>query len=191
MNRSRLLISSKYTVVAIRTAAAAVVIMIAFVMLPGCATRLSPDPFYLDTNQKTLLVQKNIHGNIQWGRVYWQPEVWIDNIRYEHAVGMHPPEKDIAYAEFKVPPGAKYFQAVFGLARQDTHPTSYGNAAGRIFIDGSFVWAGTVSGPKALTTPRIPIPKDAQRLRLEVDPLGTNWSDHATWGNAHFGGDKK
>ncbi len=166
-------------------------IIIVLVMLPGCATRLDPDPFYLDANQNTLLAQANIHGNIQWGRVYWQPEVWIDNIRYEHAVGMHPPEKEIAYAEFKVPPGAKYFQTVFGLARQDTYPTSYGNVTGRIFIDSSLVWEGTVSGPQALTTPRIPIPKGAKRLRLEVDPVGTNWSDHATWGDSLFGGDKK
>ncbi len=190
MNGPRLLLS-KHTVAALRTIAVTVIILFTLFALQGCASRLSPDPFYLDVNRTTLLVQKNIHGNIQWGRVYWQPEVWIDNVHYEHAVGMHPPENEIAYAEFKIPPGAMYFQTVFGLARQDINPTNYGTAAGRILIDGKPVWESTVSGPQALTTPRIPIPKGAKRLRLEVDPLGTNWSDHATWGNAHFGGDKK
>jgi len=190
MNGSRLLIS-KHTVATLRATGVTAIILFAFFASSGCAPRLSPDPFYLDANQNTLLAQANIHGNIQWRRVYWQPEVWIDNVRYEHAVGMHPPEKDIAYAEFNIPPGASYFQTVFGLARQDTYPTGYGNVAGRIFIDGSTFWEGTLSDPKALTTPRIPVPKGAKRLRLEVDPLGTNWSDHATWVNAHFGGEEK
>jgi hypothetical protein len=190
MNGLRVLIS-KHVVATLRTTVAATIILVAFLAFSGCAPRLSPDPFYLDENRNTLVAQANIHGNIQWGRVYWQPDVWIDNVHYIHAVGMHPPAEARAYAEFRIPPGAKYFQTAFGLARQDIYPSNYGHAAGRIFIDNTLAWEGTVSGPKALTTFRLYIPAGAARLRLEVDPLGTNWSDHATWGDAYFGGDEK
>lgn len=174
----------------LRSLAAAVIFLLALGITSGCMAKLSPDPYYLDANQKSLHGNENIHGNLQWGRVYWQQEVWIENIRYQHAIGMHPPVQGVGYAEFSIPAHAKYFQTIFGLARDDNNPYSYGEAAGLIYIDGIRVWKGTASGPRALPIVRIPIPEGAKRLRLVVDPLGTNWGDHATWVNALFSGSK-
>lgn len=164
------------------------IFMLALITAEGCAVRLSPDPFYLLDKPDFILRTANIHGGLQLGKVYWQNEVWIDNVRYFHALGMHPPDNGIGYAEFRIPNGAKYFQSVFGLARQDTSPTSYGNAAGRIYLDGNPAWEATVSGANLVRSARIPIPVGAKILRLEVDSLGTNWSDQTTWGDPYFTG---
>lgn len=147
---------------------------------------LSPDPFYLASDPNLVLKSSNVHGNLQMGRVYWQNEVWIDNQRYQHAVGMAAPDNGIAYTDFKVPSGAKYFQTIFGFARDDKSPNSYGNAIGRIYLDDDRVWEGAVSDAKAKDTGAIPVPRGTKRLRLEVDSLGTNWSDQTTWGDPHF-----
>jgi len=149
---------------------------------------LSPDPFYLATNPSFVIDTSNIHGDLKLGRVYWQAEVWIENLPYQHAVGMAAPDNGVAYADFKVPPGANYFQTIFGFARDDKNPNNYGYAIGRIYLDDDRVWESAVSGAKAMHTSAIPVPIGTKRLRLEVDSQGTNWSDQTTWGDPYFSG---
>ena len=129
-------------------------------------------------------------AGIFFHRVGWQQEVWIANVRYEHAIGMHPGvnggDQGSSWAEFTIPPGAKYFTAIFGMARQDINPANFGYAGGTVSIDGRQVWSGTLSGSMAVTVPSIPIPPGARKLRLATDSLGTRWSDHTTWANPRF-----
>jgi hypothetical protein len=76
--------------------------------------------------------------------VYWQFEVWIDGLRYEHAIGMHAPDNGVGFAEFKVPPGANFFQTVFGFARDDKNPNHVlGGSIGRHLV---LLVSGTTSG---------------------------------------------
>jgi hypothetical protein len=152
--------------------------------------KLVRDPFYLASNPSFVLQKSNIHGDLQLGGVYWQHEVWIENLRYEHAVGMAAPDNGIGYADFKVPPGAKYFQTIFGFARDDKNPNGFGNAIGRIYLDDDRVWESAVSGAQAMHTGAIPVPSGTKRLRLEVDSQGTNWGDQTTWGDPYFSGAK-
>ncbi len=133
---------------------------------------LSPDPFYLASSPSSVLQQSNVHGGLQLGRVYWQTEVWIENLQYEHAVGMHAPDNGVGYADFKIPLGAKSFQTIFGLARDDKSSNNFGNAIGRVYLDNDLVWESAVSGAKAMHTPAIPVPSGTKRLRLEVDSQG-------------------
>ena len=148
--------------------------------------QLAPDPFFLSSSPSSVLKQSNVHGGLQLGKVYWQSEVWIEGLRYEHAVGMHAPDNGVGYADFKIPAGANFFQTVFGCARDDKNPNQYGNAVGRIYLDDDLVWESAVSGATAMHTPSIPIPAGTKRLRLEVDSQGTNFGDQTTWGDPNF-----
>src|SRR5947209_12547511 len=74
---------------------------------------LAPDPFFLSSSPSLVLKQSNVHGGLQLGKVYWQSEVLIEDLPYEHAVGMAAPDNGIGYADFKIPPGANFFQTVF------------------------------------------------------------------------------
>ena len=123
---------------------------------------------------------------MQLGRVYWQPEVWIDGKIYAHAIGMHAPSSGVGYAEFSIPHGAKYFKTVFGIARDDEHPNAYGDATGRIYVDSESIWYGDTSGSAVIEVPVLEIPEDAKVLRLEVQSKGTNWADMTTWGDPRF-----
>jgi hypothetical protein len=151
---------------------------------------LSPDPFYLADYPVAVLKKFNIHGDLQLGRVYWQPDVWIDGLQYKHAIGMAAPDNGIGYADFKVPPGAASFQTVFGIARDDKASTSFGSAIGRIYLDDNLVWESGASGPTAIHSPIIQLPSGTKKLRLEVDSDGSNWSDQTTWGDPYFSGPK-
>lgn len=145
---------------------------------------LVPDPYFLSDSRELLIQENNVHGGLQFNRVYWQPEVWIASVRYQHALGMHAPI-GVGFADFRIPPGAKVFQALLGLARQNTAP-GLGEAAARIYIDNQRVWQSTVSSSSQTAGVRIQIPAGAKTLRLEVDSLGTNWSDHTTWADPRF-----
>jgi hypothetical protein len=108
------------------------------------AAKLSPDPFFLSSSPSLVWTQSNIHGGLQLGKVYWQFEVWIDGLRYEHAIGMHAPDNGVGFAEFKVPPGANFFQTVFGFARDDKNPNHVlGGSIGRHLV---LLVSGTTSG---------------------------------------------
>jgi hypothetical protein len=143
--------------------------------------------FYLNEHQNSLITKENIYEDLQWGRVYWQDRVFIDGTEYPHALGMHA-DNGRGFADFKIPDGAKYFQTVFGLARDDKapNPEHYGNAIGRIAFDGVQVWERHVSGPTAVRAGPLEIPHKAKVLRLEVDSVGSNWGDHTTWGDPFF-----
>lgn len=160
----------------------------ATVELEVLGPRLPEDPFWLSDHPELLLGQDNIAGGVQFNRVQWQEQVWINGIRYFHAIGMHPGTDPplVGYADFQIPTGARYFRALFGLARQDTAPGSLGDAAGRIYLDGTRVWEGRVIRTATLETPAIPIPPGTQVIRFEVDALGDRWSDHTTWANPRF-----
>jgi hypothetical protein len=129
-------------------------------------------------------------AGIHFHRVAWQETVWIAGVVYQHAIGMHPGvnggDQGSSWAEFTIPPGAKYFKGIFGMARQDIHPNNYGTAAGIIYIDGQMVWSASISGATAVEVPPIPIPRGARILRLATDSLGTRWSDHTTWADPRF-----
>jgi len=157
------------------------------------ASGLSPDPFYLEAQRGFFLREFNIHGGLQWGRVYWQKNVWIGDKSYDHPLGMHAPDNGTGYADFKIPPGAKYFRTVFGLARdeKDPNPEKFGSAIGRIYLDGQAVWESGVSGPAAIHSPAIEIRVGAKELRLEVDSQGSNWGDQTTWGDPYFSAKKR
>ena len=147
---------------------------------------LVPDPFYLSDSRALLIQESNVHGGLQFNRVYWQPEVWIAGVRYQRALGMHAPI-GIGFADFRIPAGAKSFRSTFGLARQDTAP-ALGEAAGRIYIDNQRIWQATVSSASQTANVQIQIPAGAKTLRLEVDSLGPQGSDHTTWADPRFMG---
>src|SRR4030095_68284 len=88
------------------------------------AAKLSPDPFFLSSSPSLVWTQSNIHGGLQLGKVYWQSEVWIDGLRYEHAIGMHAPDNGVGFAEFKVPPRSKLLSNGLWLCarRQESKP---------------------------------------------------------------------
>lgn len=155
---------------------------------PSPSPSLSPSPYYLEDHKPLFIRQANIYSDLQWGRVYWQETVWIDDDSFDHALGMHAPDNGAGFAEFSIPSGARYFQTVFGLARDDRtpNPDHYGYAMGRIYIDGRRVWESQVSGKAAVHSGAIPIPSEARVLRLEVNSLGSNWGDHTTWGDPFF-----
>jgi hypothetical protein len=145
-------------------------------------------PYYLSEHGETLLQQGNIHNGLWFNRVYWQDQVWIAGVRYIRVLGMHAPASGAGFVEFRIPPGARFFQTTFGLARQDSapNPNMFGDAEGRILIDAKPVWAQRVSSGTQLRTASVPVPSGAKILRLEVDSLGSNWSDHTTWADARF-----
>jgi len=147
---------------------------------------LPPGPYYLKDHPELLIGQENILGRLQWGGVNWQDDVWIDGKTYKRALGMHAPEKGVGSAEFRITRGARYFRTVFGLARDDKNPDDYGDAQGRILIDGKEMWKMRVSSNARAYSVSIEIPRGAKVLRLEVDPLGANTSDHTTWGDPFF-----
>jgi hypothetical protein len=151
---------------------------------------LSPNPFYLSDHYEKFNGQSNIHGDLQWNSVYWQPEVWINGTRYYKALGMHAPASGTGTADFGIPIGAKYFRAVFGYARQDGSNCS-GTDKGSIYVNGALVWSATISGNQGSTivdVGTIPIPSTGGGLRLEVDALGDHMCAQTTWGNAAFYG---
>ena len=151
----------------------------------SAAVILQPDPYYL-ANPDLLLTQKNVHGDVQLGRVYWQQDVWIGGERYQHAIGMHAPDNGIGHAEFSIPRGAKYFRSIFGIARDDKSPEAFGDAIGRISIDNAQVWERNTAGLTAIETPAIEIPDGSRVLKLEVDSKGSNRFDQTAWGNPRF-----
>ena len=127
-----------------------------------------------------------IHGGIQFDKVYWQNEAWMDGRKYEKLVGMHPPNKGIAYADFSIPDSYSYFISRFGMARSDAHPNLYGDAIGRVCFDGQKVWEDRVAGGIFVHDIEIAIPKNTKVMRLEVDSNGSNLSDQTIWANARF-----
>lgn len=148
---------------------------------------LAPDPYYLVDNHKSSFLQSSgAHGGLVWGGVFWQTEVWISGVRYHRAVGMVPPNNGIARAEFVIPAGARYFRSIFGLAREDKNPNSYGHAGGKVFIDGIQVWQGNLSPQKRVTQLVIGVPAGARQLLLETDSQGSHWGDNTTWGDPYF-----
>lgn len=156
-----------------------------------CGARLLAEAWYLCDHTDSMSAQDSQGAGIYFHRVAWQELVWVAGTVYKHAIGMHPGVSgggDVggSWAEFKIPLGAKYFSASFGMARQDTYPSNYGSVGGAILIDGKQVWSGTLSGSMKLDAKSILIPAEAKVLRLAVDSLGTRWSDHATWLDPRF-----
>lgn len=154
--------------------------------------RLGPDPWYLCDHPGSMTAWYSPGAGIFFHRVGWQEQVWIAGVRYDHAIGMHPgvnpanPDQGSAWAEFRIPPGARTFRTIFGMARQDIHPNDYGEALGGVSIDGRTVWSGMLRGPNRIVLPPIAIPAGAQTLRLFVDSAGSRWSDHTTWADPRF-----
>lgn len=147
-------------------------------------------PWFLCDHPESMISSDSQGAGIFFHRVSWQTEVWIDGVRYEHAIGMHPGtlggDHGSSRADFSIPLGATIFKTSLGLARQDIHPNDFGNARFTIVIDGREVWTGVAEGPKVIHVPEIRIPSKAKVLRLITDSNGSRWSDHATWVNTHF-----
>jgi hypothetical protein len=155
---------------------------------------LSPNPFYLasDLGQGYMQWQSNVHGSVQFRRVYWQENVYIGGVQYFNAIGMHAPYSGVGQAEFAIPVGATSFISVFGFARQD-NSNGGGDANGRVYVDGNLVWSQHIVGSTYNSTAynvSISIPPHAKRLRLEVDngSDGTHSGDQTTWGDPKFTG---
>lgn len=157
--------------------------------IPPVALTLEENPYYIADHPESLIRSEGVHGRLQFNRVSWQEEVWISDVRYSHAIGMHPPDKSSCFAEFSIPRHARYFRSIFGMARFDEKPGAHGRALGKVLIDDELVWSATLSGKSVSQTHAIGIPIGAKVLRLETDSLGTNWGDHATWVESHFSGE--
>jgi len=155
-----------------------------------CGAKLLAEPWFLCDHTDNMSAQDSQGAGIYFHRVAWQELVWVAGTVYKHAIGMHPgvSGSDVggSWAEFKIPPGAKYFSTSFGMARQDTDPTSYGVVGGSILINGKQVWSGTLSGSMKLDVSPILLPQEATVVRLVVDSQGTRWADHATWLDPRF-----
>jgi hypothetical protein len=153
--------------------------------VPKFVASIAVPPIYLAKHPALLIRQDNIHGGLQFGKVYFNSTVIIDGHDYTgDALGMHAPD-GVGYAEFQIPRGAKFFKSVVGLARQDINPNNYGQAICRVYVDQDLGWSQELRGTSAKLV-SIGIPSSARVLRLEVDGEGNNWSDHTTWGNPRF-----
>jgi hypothetical protein len=136
-----------------------------------------------------LATQSNVHGAVQFGRVYWQNDVWMAGIRYSHAVGMHAPATGIGTADFQIPVGSTFFRAIPGLARLDGSSCS-GDDSVAVYVDGVRRWGARLTGSSlnaVASMPRIDFGAGSRFLRLEVNALGNSYCAHTTWGDPYFG----
>lgn len=144
---------------------------------------------YIADEQNYAIGWGNVLGSMQYDRVYWQPQVWINGTRYYSAIGMHAPPSGTGWAEYRIPRGAQSFSSIFGLARDDNNPC-YGEGRGRIKVEGVVMWEYDLHGSSlstAVQTPSIPVPEPGGTLRLEVEALnGNNSCAQTTWGDPHF-----
>lgn len=101
--------------------------------------------------------------------------VAIAGKNFARALGVHAASDCLLGLDGK----ALEFRAVVGL--NDTGGNEAGSVEFRIHADGKLVWSG---GPMRKGDPAKPVHlslKGVRQLRLEVDPLGDNSSDHAVW----------
>lgn len=157
---------------------------------PSGGSSLAPSPYYVADFASTLISSSNVHGGLQFGRVYWQDQAWINGVWYAKALGMHAPASGVGTATFQIPVGAKNFWVVFGYARVDGSDCYASNDKGSIYVDGQVVWSDVISGSINSTARYLgPINVDGRStLRFEVDALGDNYCAHTTWGDPRFEG---
>lgn len=150
--------------------------------------------------------ENNVHHCVTFDRVYWQPDIVVDGVRYAKGISMHPPALEQApQTSCRFHDGAQpYFpgrgRAAWDLAgRFDRFLATialselggrdfYGAfAVFRIYVDGLLRYESPVVGAD---TPPIGVVVEvagAQTLVLETDALNnSNWGDHAVWLNARL-----
>lgn len=143
-------------------------------------------PVWLAERRDLLRREEGILGGFQFGRVYWQPEVWIAGMNYTgRALGMHPPAGACS-ATFAVPHGAQYFVSLVGLAREDPKPDQFGDALFQVQLDGEVVAAERIAGGTMTARIKIRLRQPTSTVTLITDSLGSNYADHATWADPRF-----
>jgi hypothetical protein len=129
----------------------------------------------------------NVLGGITFGKVYWQNDVWMNDVQYFSAVGMHGAGVGPSWATFRIPKGAKGFTTVFGQARQDGNSCST-VARGSIYADNVRIWSQVISGnwSNAAVTATVALPANATVLKLAVDSVDSYVCANTTWGDPHY-----
>ncbi len=119
----------------------------------------------------------------------WQKDIWIEGERHIHGVEMHPKPNGVAWAEFEIPPGARFLLGVVGLAQYDGEPAcrTLGKARARAAFYGIEPHLWTIT-PTRSHLVQVEIPDGAETLRLETDSGGSrdNTCDHVTWGSLRY-----
>jgi hypothetical protein len=131
---------------------------------------------------------ENVYGGLALDKVFWQPEIWIDDTYYAKGLGMHPPSAGIAFVGYRVPKGYTTFAALAGLAWQDGNPgcETVGDARFRVYINNELTFdSGVVHfGPPVVIEIAV---NEGDVIRLEVDYGEDDYEcDHATWAEARF-----
>ncbi len=148
---------------------------------------VSPDSLFL-SDMQPYINPENVYGGLALDKVFWQPEIWIDDTYYAKGLGMHPPSAGIAFVGYRVPKGYTTFAALAGLAWQDGNPgcETVGDARFRVYINNELAFdSGVVHfGPPVVIEIAV---NEGDVIRLEVDYGEDDYEcDHATWAEARF-----
>lgn len=154
---------------------------------PAPTYSVSPDSLFL-SDMQPYINPENVYGGLALDKVFWQPEIWIDDTYYAKGLGMHPPSAGIAFVGYRVPKGYTTFAALAGLAWQDGNPgcETVGDARFRVYINNELTFdSGVVHfGPPVVIEFAV---KEGNIIRLEVDRGEDDYDcDHATWAEARF-----
>lgn len=146
---------------------------------------------FLAQNPHLLIRQENIHGGLQFGRVYFRRDgsVPMSGTDYRGVcLGMHAPF-EYAFADFQIPTGAKFFHSDVGLVQDDASPVDFSvsSAVAYVEFDNDRQWQTELNGTQTFVRgPELKIPEGTRLLRLAVHGKGANWCDHTTWANPRF-----
>lgn len=129
---------------------------------------------------------KPISHEQEWGslgidRSVLGRQLQIGQRTYEKGLGTHA----LSEIEYRIPKGMRRLHCIVGL---DGNSGRSGKVQFRVRVDQRVLWQSRQhdydTGPEAFELTW----EDGQILRLEVLPLGQNWSDHANWVDCYFSG---
>lgn len=156
-------------------------------LAPNVAATANPPvvalPVYLSS--LTPIAQSNVYGGLRLNEGFDVPPIQLGSTTYANGVTEHPPLAGVATVDYAIG-GAQRFRATIGLG-QEVNAT-IGSAIFRVYVDGALVFASP-----AMSANDGPIDLDlsvagGSTLRLETDPNGNNFFDHAVWANARLEG---